>query len=212
MLYSTCMYMLYMYMMYMYTNCVRSHSVSLDCRSFLRLGNPLCCTINDITIDQLEREGKLASPVTKPDNPSPDAYAKTESGLVAKQESNSQNSLDASNSKTPPTVDKEAVIMNGVGESEKFGKESSETEKPVCSEKNDVTNQKAKYGGSLSLARIQSLVSMTTPRSSNLSTILGSPSFIEIDHSIDGFGCLFLPSVFPQTITAPQQPQGGPTY
>ena len=32
--------------------------------------------------------------------------------------------------------------------------------------------------------------------------------FIEIDHSIDGFGCLFLPSVFPQQISQSQQIQG----
>ena len=55
-------------------------------------------------------------------------------------------------------------------------------------------------GKPLSLARIQSLVSMTTPRDGNLSGIsIGScPPFVEFDMSIDGFGCLFLPSVFPQ--------------
>ena len=53
----------------------------------------------------------------------------------------------------------------------------------------------------LSLARIQSLVSMTTPRDGILygsSSLGASPSFIEFDMALDGFGCLFLPSVFPQ--------------
>ena len=59
------------------------------------------------------------------------------------------------------------------------------------------------FGGSLSLARIQSLVSMTTPRGSSGSQI--SPAFVEFNLSCDGFGCLFLPSVFPQSIQLPNQ-------
>ena len=59
------------------------------------------------------------------------------------------------------------------------------------------------FGSSLSLARIQSLVSMTTPRGSSGSQI--SPSFVEFNLSCDGFGCLFLPSVFPQSIQLPSQ-------
>ena len=56
----------------------------------------------------------------------------------------------------------------------------------------------------LSLARIQSLVSMTTPRDGILygsSSLGASPPFVEFDMSLDGFGCLFLPSVFPQVYT-----------
>lgn len=59
------------------------------------------------------------------------------------------------------------------------------------------------FGSSLSLARIQSLVSMTTPRGSSGSQI--SPAFVEFNLSCDGFGCLFLPSVFPQSIQLPSQ-------
>ena len=61
--------------------------------------------------------------------------------------------------------------------------------------------QEAPYGTSLSLARIQSLVSMTTPRDGNQPGVMGqTPPFVEFDLSIDGFGCLFLPSLFPQSI------------
>ena len=67
-------------------------------------------------------------------------------------------------------------------------------------------NQNAPYGGSLSLARIQSLVSMTTPRDAVQPGIHGSPSFVEFDQSIDGFGCLFLPSVFPQFQSESERP------
>ena len=59
------------------------------------------------------------------------------------------------------------------------------------------------FGGSMSLARIQSLVSMTTPRGS--SGTQSSPAFVEFNLSCDGFGCLFLPSVFPQYIQVPNQ-------
>ena len=66
-------------------------------------------------------------------------------------------------------------------------------------ESTESSNQNAPYGGSLSLARIQSLVTMTTPRDGFQPTIIGAPPFIEFDLSIDGFGCLFLPSVFPHS-------------
>ena len=60
-------------------------------------------------------------------------------------------------------------------------------------------NQNAPFGGSLSLARIQSLVTMTTPRDGCQPVIIGAPPFVEFDLSIDGFGCLYLPSVFPRS-------------
>ena len=68
----------------------------------------------------------------------------------------------------------------------------------------DETNDTAKplpKARPLSLARIQSLVSMTTPRDGILygsSSLGSSPPFVEFDMGLDGFGCLFLPSVFPQ--------------
>jgi hypothetical protein len=59
------------------------------------------------------------------------------------------------------------------------------------------------FGSSLSLTRIQSLVSMTTPRGAMGKLI--SPAFIDFNLSMDGFGYLFLPSVFPQAIQIPSQ-------
>ena len=179
--------------MYIYT------CTSHFCRSFLRLGDPLCCTINDITIDQLEREANTIAPITNPSNPSSDKQTNPDSE-PEKQESSTSSTkehnqpMDTSNSAS-------TSVLNGVTENEQDSDKKTETD-------DIVVNQKVKYGGSLSLARIQSLVSMTTPRSGSLTNVLGSPSFIEIDHSIDGFGCLFLPSVFPQAINASQQLQG----
>ena len=66
--------------------------------------------------------------------------------------------------------------------------------------KSDVANQTAPYGSSPSLAMIRSLVSMSTPTDGFQMGMTGNPPFIEFDLSIDGFGYLFLPRVFPQEI------------
>ena len=173
-------------------------------RSFLRLGDPLSCTINDITIQQLQTEAIRTGLIDDPVNPS--SYEQTNpEPEPAKQESSS--GTGKSNSDSEYLKKKSDLILPcGKSESEKLAEDG---EKEVKT--SDVgVDQKRKYGGSLSLARIQSLVSMTTPRASNMSNVLGSPMFIEIDHSIDGFGCLFLPSVFPQQIALSQQLQGDP--
>ena len=151
-------------------------------------------------MEQLEREASKISPISDPSDPLPDVQVNEESESVKKELVISEL----------PVKDELADQSKNVSESEKLAQEERESEKKPGSIElgDDVVNQKIKYGGSLSLARIQSLVSMTTPRCSNLSNVLGSPSFIEIDHSIDGFGCLFLPSVFPQPINVPQQLHG----
>ena len=150
-------------------------------RSFLRLGSPLCCTLNDISIQQLEQEsGRIASR----DDPSSDEAIEELTGQAVEE---------GAEDKTVPQetiTDKKELLKQDVEKDDSLVKTTT-----------------AKHGGSLSLARIQSLVTMTTPRSSFTS----NPSFIEIDHSIDGFGCLFLPSVFPQTITSTQQTLGEST-
>ncbi len=105
------------------------------CRNFLRLGNPLCCFLNDITVDDL-RGGTYSTFLNEV----------TEGGDVSQ-----------------------------------------------------ASNENAPFGGSLSLARIQSLVTMTTPRDGCQPVIIGAPPFVEFDLSVDGFGCLFLPSVFPHS-------------
>ena len=50
------------------------------------------------------------------------------------------------------------------------------------------------------LNRVKCLISMTTPRDSKLN--IGT-SFVEFNMFVEGFGCLFLPSIAPQLTTAP---------
>uniref|UniRef100_A0A1B0A860 WD repeat and FYVE domain-containing protein 3 n=1 Tax=Glossina pallidipes TaxID=7398 RepID=A0A1B0A860_GLOPL len=56
-------------------------------------------------------------------------------------------------------------------------------------------------GSPVPLTRIKTLVSMTTPRDfrAHGSNIL--PPFVEMDMSAEGFGCLYLPTLSPQTTT-----------
>lgn len=90
----------------------------------------------------------------------------------------------------------EEVVGEGLYKTEEDKESPSETEEPLGETVKD------KLGQPLSLARIQSLVSMTTPRDGILyggnKFGCSSPPFIEFDMSLDGFGCLFMPSVFPQ--------------
>ncbi|XP_047001362.1 WD repeat and FYVE domain-containing protein 3 [Schistocerca americana] len=61
-----------------------------------------------------------------------------------------------------------------------------------------------KPGGPVPLTRVKTLVSMTTPR--DFRTVHGSsilPPFVEFDMSAEGFGCLYLPSVAPQSPSGP---------
>ena len=83
-------------------------------RNFLRLGNPLNCSLNDITVEDLNKIFVDGACLKSADN----------SGEV-------------------PLANEKATDEN---------------------EGSGTANQIAPYGGSLSLARIQSLVSMTTPR------------------------------------------------
>lgn len=53
-------------------------------------------------------------------------------------------------------------------------------------------------GGPVPLSRVKTLVSMTTARSG--SVVASSPPFVEMDMSGEGFGCLYLASVAPQSI------------
>ncbi|GLG99384.1 Neurobeachin [Gryllus bimaculatus] len=60
-----------------------------------------------------------------------------------------------------------------------------------------------KPGGPVPLTRVKTLVSMTTPRDFRS---LGSsmlPPFVEFDMAAEGFSCLYLPSVAPQSPTGP---------
>ncbi|KAF6208270.1 hypothetical protein GE061_016724 [Apolygus lucorum] len=55
-------------------------------------------------------------------------------------------------------------------------------------------------GGPVPLTRVKTLVSMTTPRSQGTSSC---PPFTEFDMLAEGFGCLYLPSVAPQSPNGP---------
>jgi hypothetical protein len=104
-----------------------------------------------------------------------------------------------SSSELEPTANQRPLID--------FSEPSGSKDKPSVAPENepvkiehDSTHKNAPFGGSLSLARVQSLVSMTTPRDGNQEGMIRNPPFVEFDLSIDGFACLFLPSVFPQSI------------
>jgi len=58
-------------------------------------------------------------------------------------------------------------------------------------------------GGPVPLTRVKCLVSMTTLRDIRLHGAAITPSFVEFDMSSEGFGCLYLPSIAPQSPTAP---------
>ena len=151
----------------------------------MRLGNPLCCSLNDITVEDL-KSGKYDSLVGGINEPPPSATPEV-------QKKPSPSELQAA-ANEPPLID--------------FSEPSSSKDKSGVAHENepvkvehDSTNKNAPFGGSLSLARIQSLVSMTTPRDGNQEGMIRNPPFVEFDLSIDGFACLFLPSVFPQSIS-----------
>ena len=58
-------------------------------------------------------------------------------------------------------------------------------------------------GGPVALSRIKCLVSMTTPRDMHLCGTTSFPGFVEFNMSLDGYGCLYFPSI------APRVPAGG---
>ncbi|KAK3895111.1 hypothetical protein Pcinc_001157 [Petrolisthes cinctipes] len=62
----------------------------------------------------------------------------------------------------------------------------------------DISSGLSTYNGPVALTRIKTLVSMTTPRDFRVGTLV-YPSFVEFDMSAEGFGCLFLPSMAPQS-------------
>uniref|UniRef100_H3DD36 WD repeat and FYVE domain containing 3 n=1 Tax=Tetraodon nigroviridis TaxID=99883 RepID=H3DD36_TETNG len=52
-------------------------------------------------------------------------------------------------------------------------------------------------GSTVPLTRVKCLVSMTTPHDIRLNGSAVTPAFVEFDNSLEGFGCLFLPSLAP---------------
>nr|XP_008195320.1 PREDICTED: WD repeat and FYVE domain-containing protein 3 isoform X2 [Tribolium castaneum] len=62
---------------------------------------------------------------------------------------------------------------------------------------------KEQGGGPVPLTRIKTLVSMTTPKDFRAQSSYTLPPFVEFDMSAEGFGCLYLPSIAPQSTAAP---------
>ncbi|CAL9708759.1 unnamed protein product [Knipowitschia caucasica] len=62
-------------------------------------------------------------------------------------------------------------------------------------------------GSTVPLTRVKCLVSMTTPHDIRLHGSAVTPPFVEFDTSLEGFGCLFLPSLAPHN--APPHTAGG---
>ncbi|XP_018577977.1 WD repeat and FYVE domain-containing protein 3 [Anoplophora glabripennis] len=58
-------------------------------------------------------------------------------------------------------------------------------------------------GGPVPLTRIKTLVSMTTPKDFRAQSSYTLPPFVEFDMSAEGFGSLYLPSIAPQSPSAP---------
>lgn len=69
---------------------------------------------------------------------------------------------------------------------------------PLCCESPNLIRP-YKPGGAVPLTRIKTLVSMTTPRDFRAHGSCTLPPFVEMDMSAEGFGCLYLPSVAPQS-------------
>ncbi|CAI4227406.1 unnamed protein product [Auanema sp. JU1783] len=69
---------------------------------------------------------------------------------------------------------------------------------PLCCHSLDVLDvqdsSRANEGGPVPLQRVRALVSMMTPKDQRLNH---APSFVEYDMSVEGFGCLFVPSLAP---------------
>lgn len=69
---------------------------------------------------------------------------------------------------------------------------------PLCCESPNLVKP-YKSGGPVPLTRIKTLVSMTTPRDFRAHGSCILPPFVEMDMAAEGFGCLYLPSIAPQS-------------
>ncbi|XP_066149954.1 WD repeat and FYVE domain-containing protein 3 [Euwallacea fornicatus] len=63
-------------------------------------------------------------------------------------------------------------------------------------------------GGPVPLTRVKTIVSMTTPKDFRAQASYTSPPFVEFDMSAEGFGCLYLPSIAPQSLLTPSVVSG----
>lgn len=77
------------------------------------------------------------------------------------------------------------------------------TEVPKILGKMDGRPANQRDGGPVPLTRVKTLVSMTTPRDCRLHGTAIMPPFVEFDMSFEGFSCLYLPSIAPQSVSTP---------
>ena len=141
-------------------------------RNFLWLGNPLCCAINDVDKDRLNHIAR---------------HIRDQKQLELDQKEVVLETEDVGLGETSVAIETD---------------EMSETLESTDQNKSPILKS-VQSGQPLTLARIQSLVSMTTPCDGMLyggNTLWSSPPFIELDMTLDGFGCQFLPSFFPQVM------------
>ena len=73
-------------------------------------------------------------------------------------------------------------------------------EKSSIANSENATNSNNNASALIPLNRVKCLISMTTPRDNR--TFIGT-SFVEFNMFVEGFGCLFLPSIAPQLTNAP---------
>ncbi|MGH0178159.1 UNVERIFIED_CONTAM: hypothetical protein FKN15_076727 [Acipenser sinensis] len=64
-------------------------------------------------------------------------------------------------------------------------------------------------GSTVPLTRVKCLVSMTTPHDIRLHGSAVTPAFVEFDMSLEGFGCLFMPSLAPHNAPSNNIPASG---
>ncbi|RXM93361.1 WD repeat and FYVE domain-containing protein 3 [Acipenser ruthenus] len=64
-------------------------------------------------------------------------------------------------------------------------------------------------GSTVPLTRVKCLVSMTTPHDIRLHGSAVTPAFVEFDTSLEGFGCLFMPSLAPHNAPSNNIPASG---
>jgi len=95
---------------------------------------------------------------------------------------------------TPDYIASQPDMLDTITESEEL--KDSEKNKLESSELHILENKNS-FGNKLSVAKIQSLVSMASLRGGGLSGTRDCPPFVEFDMSIGGFAYLFFPSVFP---------------
>ncbi|XP_014604234.1 PREDICTED: WD repeat and FYVE domain-containing protein 3 isoform X1 [Polistes canadensis] len=74
---------------------------------------------------------------------------------------------------------------------------------PLCCISLDDIEPNKPRGGPVPLTRIKTLVSMTTPKDFRAHGSCTLPPFVELDMSSEGFACLYLPSIAPQSTTPP---------